>query len=142
MGRCYATSGRQQPTRRLHAPSIFPQLKEADAAHAPRACRAARELAAGPDTFVLWVDRCRPVGAGGEEVGAGRKNVPAEQPQQELRTRRGVAANKRVAPTKLAAREPRRENWGGEESRKGDEMSLGFKLFAFITGTPPTLPPC
>lgn len=74
------------------------------------------KLAAGPDTFALWVDRCRSVG--GEEVGAGRKNVPAERPQQELRTRRGVAANKRVAPTTLARGQPRRENGAEGEWRK------------------------
>lgn len=127
MGRCYATSGRQQPTRRLHAPSIFPQLKEADAAHAPRACRAARKLAARLDTFVLWLDRCRPGGRG--ESARAVKNVPAERPQQGLRTRRGVAANKRITPTKPATREPG-ERIGREKD--GEKETINCDVFGCL----------
>lgn len=105
-------------------PAFSPQLKEADAAHAPRACRAARELAARLDTFVLWLDRCRPGGAG--RVGAGRKNMPAERPQQELRTRRGVAANKRITPTKPATREPGERIGREKRWRKRDDELRRF----------------
>lgn len=88
------------------------------------------ELATGPDTFVLWVDRCRPAGEGGQEVAAGRKNVPAAQPQQELRTRRGVAANKRVTPTKPAAPERRRERIA--ERRDREKETRCRKVFSFL----------
>lgn len=62
-------------------------------------------------------------------MGGAVKTCPQKQPQQELRTRRGVAANKRVTPTKTGntrAEEGDLGRGGMEEWRRGDGMSLSL----------------